>query len=524
MQQMHQQKKHKEDIKNSVGRLLFVGIAIILQLLWFALVVLRINQHYLIVSILTRIVTVGAVLGIFGRHTNATVKLSWIFLILAVPILGLLLYLLSTRSNFVKTMQKRFAAIDDTLFRELPANDAVLSRLRELDPGIANQAYFLKHSAGFPTYQNTDVTFYGDAWEGLEAQKEELRRAKKFIFMEYHAIEDAEAFGGIKEILAGKAREGVEVRVFYDDIGSVGFLNASFIREMEELGIACRVFNPIVPIVNLFMNNRDHRKITVIDGRVGFTGGYNLANEYFNLCHPYGHWKDSGIRLEGEAVQTLTVLFLEMWNAMERANAESAADMNIRKYLPDIHYQAHEDGFVIPFGDSPMDETHTGEDVYLNLIQNAKRYVYIMTPYLIITDDMIRELTLAARRGVDVRIITPGIPDKKMIYHTTRSYYNALVRHGVRIYEYTPGFCHAKQVAADDELAVIGTINFDYRSLYHHFEDAVVLYKYDCIKAIRADFEESFRVSEEVTEKYNTGRSTALRIGHCILRLCAPML
>lgn len=519
--------RHREDVKNSVGRLLFVGISALIQLLWFAFIILRLSESYLWVSAVLRILTIAAVLRIFGRHTNATIKLSWIVFIMATPILGLVFYLLSYRSNFVNTMSKRFRKLDSLLLSKLPDTSALVERLRCENPGVGNQAYFLQRSAGFPLYQDTDVAYYSDARQGLEAQKEALRHAGRFIFMEYHAIEDREAFGELREILTERARAGVEVRIFYDEVGSVGFLTRGFIREMESYGIRCRVFNPIMPLVNLFMNNRDHRKITVIDGRISFTGGYNLADEYFNLTHPYGIWKDSGIRMEGAAVRTMTMLFLEMWNAMDRSGME-----DVSKYLDDTEgdterrgFTAKErDAYILPYADTPLDELHTGEDVYLNVLKNAKYYVYIITPYLIPTDDMVRELTLAARRGVDVRILTPGIPDKPLIYGMTRSYYGALAREGVRLFEYTPGFCHAKQVVADGELAVIGTINFDYRSLYHHFENAVLLYRYACIAEMREDFLHCLEESGEVTARYRDGRSAVLRIGQCVLRLFAPLL
>ena len=253
------------------------------------------------------------------------------------------------------------------------------------------------------------MTYYGDTNAALEAQKTDLRKAQHFIFMEYHAIEDSIAWQGIEDILAERAAAGVEVRVFYDDMGSIGFVDTAFAKKLQQRGIQCRVFNPIVPVLNVFMNNRDHRKITVIDGQVGYTGGYNLADEYFNLTHPYGRWKDSGVRLEGDAVRNLTLIFLEMWGTTQK---EMPA---IEPYLPAIRYTAREAATVLPYADNPLDDKRVGEDVYLNLINSAQRYVYITTPYLILSDEMQRALVLAAQRGVDVRIITPGIPDKKQL-------------------------------------------------------------------------------------------------------------
>ena len=515
---MMPKKKHREDVRNSIVRMIIVGLSVCLQITWFALVVLRLNENYLVISLITRLVTILVVLGIFGKHTAPDIKLSWILFIMALPILGLTFYLLSNRSNFIKTMRRKFERIDRKIKAAFPDDTEVFCELRQENPEVANQMYFLKHSCGFPVYHNTDVVYYKEAIDAIIAQIDALKKAEKFIFMEYHAIEDRQAFQQIKDVLIERARAGVEVRLFYDDVGSVGFINPQFIKEMRQNGVECRVFNPLIPVVNLFMNNRDHRKITVIDGKVGFTGGYNLANEYFNVTHPYGYWKDTGIRLSGDAVRTLTLLFLEMWNAIEET------DHDLSRFLPEFPYQARNSGYCVPFGDSPLDEIHTGEDVYMNMIRSAKGYVYIATPYLILTDGMIRELSMAARRGVDVRIVTPGIPDKKIVYGITRSFYNALVRTGVRIYEYTPGFIHAKMTLVDDELCTIGTINYDYRSFYHHFENAVLLYHYPCLRHVKEDFQEIFNGSCEVTDKYAGKRPTSMRIWQCILRLFAPLL
>ncbi|MGN0975867.1 MAG: phosphatidylserine/phosphatidylglycerophosphate/cardiolipin synthase family protein, partial [Gemmiger sp.] len=362
------------------------------------------------------------------------------------------------------------------------------------------------------------LTYYGDTNEALDAQKEALRTAERFIFMEYHAIEDSEAWRGLEEILVKKAAEGVDVRVFYDDMGSIGFISKPFARRLESEGIQCRVFNPLVPVLNVFMNNRDHRKITVVDGRVGFTGGYNLADEYFNLTHPYGQWKDSGVRLEGDAVRSLTEIFLEMWSATQDKPEDPTP------FLPAVEPPQNAAGFVVPYADSPLDGEPTGEDVYLNLIKNARQYVYITTPYLIIDDEMQRELSMAARRGVDVRIVTPGIPDKKLVYRVTRSYYADLATAGVRIFEYTPGFVHAKQFVADDEVATCGTVNLDYRSLYLHFENGCWFCRCPAVDAVRRDFDMLFAQSAEVTQQYAGQRERCVRGVNCILRLFGPLM
>lgn len=327
-------------------------------------------------------------------------------------------------------------------------------------------------------------------------------------------------------MLEERVKAGVEVRVFYDDMGSIGFVNLSFARKLEAKGIACRVFNPLLPGLNMFLNNRDHRKITVIDGKVGYTGGYNLANEYFNYTHPYGEWKDTGIRLEGDAVASLTAAFLEMWEASGKTPAGvDVLDIEAqKKYLVQHPYQAQQTGYIQPYADCPLDGIQVGEDVYISIVNKADRYCWFMTPYLIITDEMTHALSLAAKRGVDVRIITPGIPDKKLIYSITRSFYHNLVQDGVRIYEWTPGFCHAKMSVADDCMATCGTINLDYRSLYHHFENGCFMADCDAVLDIRRDMEQTFEQCREVTEKYKSGRSATLRLGQLFLRLFAELL
>ena len=508
----------KESVKNSLGRALFVGVSLILQVGWIVGLVMKVNDYYAQISIVTSFLALAMVLRIYGKHQNGAIKTSWIILILLFPVFGLCLYFLVGRTGATKGMRRRFEKINTELDGLLVQDEALLAELTEENPGVANQCRYIARFGPYPVYRNTDVVFYADAADGLEAQKEELRKAEKFIFMEYHAIEDSQSFHGLEEILAEKAAQGVDVRLFYDDMGSIGFVSGPFVKRMREKGIQCRVFNPLLPIINVFMNNRDHRKITVVDGRVGFTGGYNLADEYFNLTHPFGQWKDTGLKLTGDAVRSLTVMFLEMWNAMEKSDAD------YERFLPPIAHTAAERGCVQPYADSPLDDERVGENVYMNMVKNAKHYVYVMTPYLILDDEMNYELGLAAKRGVDVRVMTPGIPDKKLVYGVTRSYYAGLVRDGVRMYEYTPGFVHAKEMLCDGETAAVGTINLDYRSLYHHFENGAFLYNCSAIEDIRRDFDETLTQCREVTADYSGKRSAVLRGKQCLLRLFAPLM
>lgn len=510
----------KTSVKNGIVRMILVLLSLVLEVaVIFLLLHFAGSKAGWIYSII-HIISMILVLMIYGSHRTASIRMTWIILILVLPIVGTVLYFLIGLNGYTIQMRKRYVRLDKKLFPLLPENEDVFRRASARSGRLTGVMQYIRKNAKYPVYENTKVTYYDDALKGLEAQKEELAKAEHFIFMEYHAIEDAESWHEIRDILAERARAGVEVRIFYDDMGSVGFITTDFVKRTKALGIQCRVFNPFTPGLNLFLNNRDHRKITVIDGKVGFTGGYNLANEYFHRTEPYGFWKDTGIRLEGDAVRSLTITFLEMWNAISNKDKD---DKDYSKYLPSVSFpKAH--GFVQPYADSPMDDIPVGEDVYMSLAENAQDYVWYITPYLIITDEMNHVLSLAAKRGVDVRIITPGIPDKKIVYSLTRSYYNGLARNGVRIFEFTPGFCHAKMCVSDDIVAVCGTINLDYRSLYHHFENGCLYADCQAVMDTKRDFEETFALCNEVTEYYVSGRGALMRFKHMLLRLAAPLM
>lgn len=463
------------------------------------------------------------VLWIYSQHNTASMKMPWIILIMAFPLPGMTMYFLTRYSFSELKMRKRYQDIDSVLLPMLQnrQREKDLADFQEQFTYFGGTAEYLVRYSGYPVYSNSKVIYYKTAAEELEEQKKALEKAKDFIFIEYYAIEEKKIWNSILEILDRKMEEGVEVRVIYDDIGSMRYHTVDFTDRMQERGIRCRVFNTFLPGLSAFRNNRDHRKMMIVDGTVAFTGGYNLADEYFNLEHPYGYWKDTGVEILGEAVKSYTVTFLEMWNAV---NEKDIDDITYSQFLPDVPAVPGADGFVQPYADTPMDNEHVGEDVYISLAYSARKYIWYVTPYLIITDEMIHALSLAAKKGVDVRIITPGIPDKKIIYSVTRSYYNSLVRNGVKIYEYTPGFCHCKMCVADDTAAVCGTINMDYRSLYHHFENGCLYVGKKAVMDTKADFDEMLAECRDVTEIYRTGRSTRLRIGQMMLRLIAQML
>ena len=511
----------KASSRNGVKRMIFVIISIVLELL---LILMMFSQLYMYaewISILMRVFALILALVIYSKNITSTMKMPWVILILTLPIMGITVYLLVGLNRGPRKMREAYAEIDEVLLPLLPENNVELNAMKKALPDVAGISEYIAEKAGYPVYQNTTVEYFDDATPGLEAQLAAMKEAKAFIFMEYHAIEDASCWQRIEDVLAERAAAGLDVRVFYDDMGSMGFINKDFVKKLEGRGIACKVFNPFKPGLNVFLNNRDHRKITVIDGKIGFTGGYNLAEEYFNITHPFGQWKDTGIRLEGDAVRSLTAAFLEMWYA---GSQEPWDGTDLRPYFLKASADTPDGGFIQPYADSPMDNMRLGEDVYISIAEKANNYCWFITPYLILTDEMIHALSLAAKRGVDVRIITPGIPDKKLVYGVTRSFYNSLVRNGVRIYEWAPGFCHCKMVVADDKVATCGTINLDYRSLYHHFENGCLMAGSHAVLEIKQDFEQTFKQSTEVTEQYNTVRSAYLKLSQLFLRLFAELL
>ena len=511
----------KESTSNGISRLILIGISLIFEIVLSVVIVLWLGSYMKWIEILIHIIGAVLVLIIYSQPRTASVKMPWIVLIMALPIFGVTLYLLLGLGIGTGKMKREYARVDEALFPLLNENTDAYERLCSKDGRAGNLTRYIYSKAGYPVYDDSEIVYYDDAAKGIEAQKEELRKAEKFIFMEYHAIENAESWKSVQKILEERVKAGVEVRVFYDDMGSIGFINMDFVKLLESKGIHCRVFNPFMKGFHLFMNNRDHRKITVIDGKVGFTGGYNIANEYFNITHPYGHWKDTGVKITGNAVKSLTVAFLEMWNAI-RGDDEN--DTDYAQFLPDAEKHGPEgNGFIAPYADLPIDNEHVGEDVYISMAEYAKDYVWYITPYLILTDEMIHSLGLAAKRGVDVRVITPGIPDKKIVYSVTRSYYHSLVRYGVRIYEYTPGFCHCKMSVADDMLATCGTINMDYRSLYHHFENGCLYADCDAVMDTKHDFEKTMAECREVTDEYKAP-TAGKNLWMLLLRFIAPLM
>lgn len=501
------------------GRLCLVILAILFQVAWIIFTVVVLGTRFPAASFLIQLLTALALLGLVSKDINPAFKIAWVILILVFPVAGAVIYLLFSKPRLPHQMLQRIqeeGGRSAALLKEAKEARAALS---EKSQDAELQSRYIRDYGGYPVYQGTQTQYFRVGEELYETLIEELKGAKRFIFLEYFIIDDGEMWQGILDILAEKVKRGVDVRLIYDDLGCVSTLPSDFREKLQARGIRCEVFNRFMPIVSAVFNNRDHRKITVIDGHTAFTGGINLADEYINRKERFGYWKDTGIMLKGEAVWSFTVMFAQMWQLLcgEKIDYERLRPEMLSEEQP-------EDGFVQPYSDSPLDHETVGEMVYLNIINRAKKYLYIFTPYLITDNEVLTALRLAAKSGVDVRIVTPGIPDKKMVFLLTQSYYRTLLQAGVRIFEYKPGFLHAKSFVCDDEIATVGTVNLDFRSLYLHFECGVWMYRSEAVLQIKEDAMAIFRECREITEKDCRSWSAGKRLVQAALRLFAPLM
>ena len=460
---------------------------------------------------------IGTILAIVNRNMPPESKVTWL-LFAVVPVFGFLLYLMIGERRLSKKEIQQLEKMDSMKFREDNSYDLRVELKQENKSafGIVKSLLSMDHNAD--VYDGTASQYFSLGEEMFEAMLDDLRSAKKFIFLEFYIIDPGLMWNRVLEILVDKVQQGVEVKLLYDDIGCMATLPGDYTKRLRKMGIDAHKFNKVIPRMTVAYNNRDHRKILVVDGQVGYTGGINLADEYINHIVRFGHWKDGGVRLEGRAVKALTRLFLMNWYI----NRGEITDFD--RYHFDSQ-RVEGKGLYIPYGSGPKPiyKEQVGKAVYQNIINQAIDYVYITTPYLIIDYDLTEDIKNAAMRGVDVRIVTPFIPDKKLIQIVTRGAYPDLLEAGVRIYEYTPGFIHSKNVISDDELAVVGTINFDYRSLVHHYENAVLMYQTESIADIKRDFEDLFDVSKEISLE-TLQNSWYQRLLKEIMQLFAPLL
>ena len=432
----------------------------------------------------TALVTAAMVIYLLNIDMDNSVRITWLVVIAVLPVLGVPLFWYTKADIGHNALKKRLMDLESQTRAQLPQPEGVEQRLEADSPRAASLARYLRgRGGGFPVYGNTAVTYFNGGEAKFAELLRQLETAKHYIFLEYFIIDEGLMWGRILEVLARKAADGVDVRVMYDGTCEFSTLPRDYPKRLEALGIRCKVFAPVTPFVSTHYNYRDHRKILVIDGRVGFTGGVNLADEYINHVEKYGRWKDAAVMLEGEGVRSMTALFLQMWSVLQEPEFEQF----LRPEVP----AARAEGFVVPYGDCPLDGERVGEMVYIDLLNRARKYVHIITPYLILDGELETALRFAAERGVDVHLILPGVPDKQFAYALAKTHYKALLSSGVKISEWTPGFTHAKLVVMDGVEAVVGTINLDYRSLYHHFENAVWMRRVGSIRDMETDFQDT---------------------------------
>lgn len=496
-----------------------VTILLLLQLGLLLFLVTTSIQYSDIIRAILSLLSILVVFYIFNKKDKPAYKLSWVFLILVFPLFGGLFYLLFSFQSTTRKVKREFEKIiQETKPLFAPRQDS-LPKIKNESEEYLRTARYLQEYAGFPLYQNTRTVYLTPGEAKFERLLRELANAQHYIFLEYFIVEEGLMWNSILDILKEKAKAGVEVRFLYDDMGCLFRLPLNYPKILGTYGIKAAVFNKFRPVLSTLQNNRDHRKIAVIDGKVAFTGGINLADEYINAVERFGHWKDAAIMVEGEAAWSLTLMFLQMW-ALATTTRE-----DYRKFRPwqEEDCPIPSDGWVQPYADSPIDNEHVSEHVYMEIITGAKKYLYINSPYLIVDEGMLSALALAAKAGVDVRIVTPHHWDKKFVHVTTRSYYRDLIKAGVKIYEYTAGFIHSKTFVADDKVATVGTTNLDFRSLYLHFECGVWMYDTQAVQQVKDDFCLTLEKCHQVTLE-DCKSNAFLRIIQDILRIFAPLM
>lgn len=500
------------------GRTLIVIGAFLIQ---FALLIscfLWMREYSLMVYTGFSILGMAVILHIFNSRGNPDFKLVWMLPILLFPVFGALLYLYISFQPGTGYIYRRLTMLGHQSKKYLKQNSQQKEKLKQENPQMDGMVSYMMEHGNCPVYGQTSVTYFPLGDDMFPEMLRQIEKAEKFIFMEYFILEEGYMWETILELLKKKVKEGVEVRVLYDGMCVLTLLPSFYPRILEKEGIRCKMFAPIKPLFSSHYNNRDHRKILVIDGKTGFTGGINLADEYINKKERFGHWKDTGLMIQGAAVQKFTCMFLEMWNVSERRDPDYETFLT----APDTDRQ--DDGYVIPYDVMPYGTERMGKQVYLDILNTACKYVHIMTPYLILDYEMITALTFAAKRGVEVAIIMPHIPDKKYAFALAKTYYNELLEAGVQIWEYEPGFVHAKVFVSDDKKAAVGTVNLDYRSLYHHFECGVFFYGNSEIKKVEEDFQKTKEKSIFITPADYKKLKLTTRLEGKVLRIVAPLM
>lgn len=514
------------------GRTTLLAVFLLLQAAMLVGGFALLDKYVFVFNYILGFVFLVVLLYILNARQNSSFKLTWLILMLFVPLFGISFYLFTRVQPGTRFISKR---IDQQLQLQAPylaQNPKVLRQLEQESRQQAGLAKYLHDYGKYPTYTDTQITYFPLGEDKFREMVRQLEQAKEFIFMEYFIVDKGLMWGTILEILTRKVREGVEVRFMYDGTCSLTLLPPNYPQKLQQRGIQCKVFSRILPFLSTHQNNRDHRKVVVIDGHTAFTGGINLADEYINEIERFGHWKDTAVMVKGEAVRSFTLMFLQMWDIHE--SESTPIDKYMRYEFPHQEQGISSEfsskdresgkGYVTPYGDSPLDRESVGERVYMDILYSAENYVHIMTPYLILDEEMVESMIYAVKRGVEVKIIMPHIPDKLYAYLLARTYYPELIDSGVQIYEYTPGFVHAKVFTSDDKKAVVGTINLDFRSLYLHFEDAVYMYNNPEIRIIERDFQETLEKCQLITMEDCRNYNVFKKIIGRLLRLIAPLM
>lgn len=510
----------KKIVKIITSKICVGALLLLFQLGLFYMGFYAVNEYSMFVSGGTKILGIIGILYILNRDMDSGIKMSWILLIAIMPVFGVCLYFYIRMDFASGKIKNKLRTIHDATTYLNENDDYELIKLNNENLPDIGTFNYLNNSGDYLPYTNTFVKYIPIGDEALPLIVDELRKATKFIFIEFFIINDkSRMWNEVYKVLCEKIHEGVEVRVLYDGMGSLTTTSRGFKDKLRRHGIKCHTFSPIKPFLSSYQNNRDHRKIIVIDGKTAFSGGINLADEYINERKLYGHWKDNSIMLKGDAVKSFTIMFLRMWDVVEGEN-------NYEKYTSErnFEYRSYDDGHVAPFDDSPFRNERIGKYVYSDIINTATKYIYIMTPYLVLDSEILNALKFASKRGVDVKIVMPHIPDKWFAFAVARTYYPELIESGVELYEYTHGFIHSKTTLSDDIRGVVGTINYDYRSLYHNYECAVYLYANSSLEDIKADFDETIKKSRKFTIDDYYRSSLLMRFVGRILRVFGPLM
>ena len=509
----------KKLLKVLFSQVVIISLLIILQLGLMVASVLRLSNYFIYVNWLLNLISMAVVVLIVNRHSNPAYKLAWVIPILLFPLFGGLFYLFIMGQTHTKMFFKRLKNLEIATTGDYPQKKDIIAEIEKTHPDHVSTLRYVNGASGLSAYRLRSAKYFPVGEKKWEELLFDLEHAEKYIFLEYFIIKKGQMWDSILEILIRKAQEGVDVRVMYDGMGSMSSLPSKYNCELESYGIKCRVFSPFTPFLSSLQNNRDHRKIAVIDGKIAYTGGINLSDEYVNIDYPCGHWKDMGVKICGEAAFSFAIMFLQLWHVSDREMPD------IKSFEPDF---ADSDeifqGYVMPYHDIPGDKHQTGEYIYLDIINKAKKYVHITTPYLILDHEMVTALINAARGGVDVKIICPAVADHWYAKAVAYSFYKELTENGVHLYEYTPGFIHGKTFSSDDEIAVVGSINLDYRSLYLHFECAAWFLDSPVVNMVHSDFENTLKSCHLITiEECNKIRPWR-KIVNAVLRIFAPLM